>query len=238
MNKLSYDFHIHSCLSPCADDDMTPSNIVAMSALKGLNAIALTDHNSCKNCPAFVSAAKPYNITAIPAMELTTSEEVHVLCYFPTLDNAMDFDSFIEKHIFKVPNREDIFGQQLIYDENDKIVRKENNLLINSTDISLSQVYDCLKPFKGLMVPAHIDKSSTSIFSNLGFIPPDSQFKAVEILHYDKLSEYLPLNRYLEKCKFLISSDAHKLDDINEPVNFLNISKDAAISDILNFLNT
>lgn len=83
--RISYDLHIHSCLSPCGDDDMTPNNIVGMAALKELNVIAVTDHNSCKNCPAIMKLAKAYGIIAIPGMELTTSEEVHVLCYFYTL---------------------------------------------------------------------------------------------------------------------------------------------------------
>ena len=71
MTELAYDLHIHSCLSPCGDDDMTPANIAGMAALKGLDAVALTDHNSCKNCPAFLAAAKEYGIIGIPGMELT-----------------------------------------------------------------------------------------------------------------------------------------------------------------------
>ena len=73
--ELSYDLHIHSCLSSCGDDDMTPGNIVGMAAIKGLDVIAVTDHNSCRNCPAVLKLAEQYGVLAIPGMELTTAEE-------------------------------------------------------------------------------------------------------------------------------------------------------------------
>ena len=109
MTELAYDLHIHSCLSPCGDDDMTPANIAGMAALKGLDAVALTDHNSCKNCPAFLAAAKEYGIIGIPGMELTTSEEVHAVCLFPELYQAMEFDRFVYSRLIKVKNRPEIF---------------------------------------------------------------------------------------------------------------------------------
>ena len=93
--ELSYDLHIHSCLSPCGDDDMTPGNIVGMSAIKGLDVIAVTDHNSCRNCPAVLKLAEQYGVLAIPGMELTTAEEVHAVCLFSELSAAMEFDRFV-----------------------------------------------------------------------------------------------------------------------------------------------
>ena len=95
MVDLSYDLHIHSCLSPCGDDDMTPGNIVGMAAIKGLDVIAVTDHNSCKNCPAVLKLAQEYGVMAIPGMEINTSEEVHAVCLFPELSQAMDFDAYV-----------------------------------------------------------------------------------------------------------------------------------------------
>ncbi|MDI9489318.1 MAG: PHP domain-containing protein, partial [Bacillota bacterium] len=95
MLKLSYDLHIHSCLSPCSDEDMTPANIVNMAKLLGLDVIAVTDHNSCRNCPAVYNYAQKNNILVIPGMELCTMEEVHVLCFFEELENAMAFDKYV-----------------------------------------------------------------------------------------------------------------------------------------------
>ena len=117
MPELAYDLHIHSCLSPCGDDDMTPANIVGMAKVIGLDLIALTDHSSCKNCPAFAAAAAAYGMNVLFGMELTTAEEVHVLCYFPTLNDAMAFDAYVYGQLPDIPNTPALFGNQLIYDE-------------------------------------------------------------------------------------------------------------------------
>ena len=103
--KVRYDLHIHSCLSPCGDRDMTPNNIVNMALLAGLDMIALTDHNSCKNCPAFLRVAEQAGLVALPGMELCTAEECHVVCLFPTLDAAMAFDAMVETTLPPEENR-------------------------------------------------------------------------------------------------------------------------------------
>ena len=113
MIPLYYDLHIHSCLSPCGDDDMTPANIAGMAAVKGLDVIALTDHNSCKNCPAILKHGEEYGITVIPGMELTTAEEVHVVCLFPALGDAMAFDGYVYEHLLPIKNRNLIFYTQV-----------------------------------------------------------------------------------------------------------------------------
>ena len=91
MTRYKYDLHVHSCLSPCADDDMTPANIAGMAHLNGLQLLALTDHNSCKNCPAFMDACRQYGIVPVPGMELCTAEEIHMICLFASLDDALAF---------------------------------------------------------------------------------------------------------------------------------------------------
>ena len=145
MNRYYYDLHIHSCLSPCGDDDMTPNNIAGMGVLNGLNIMALTDHNTTKNCPAFFKAAKKQGIIPIAGMELTTAEDIHVVCLFPTLELAMEFDSFVEAHRIPIPNRTDIFGFQQIMNENDEVVGEEANLLSMATDIMIDDVYEIVK---------------------------------------------------------------------------------------------
>ena len=117
MNRYFYDLHVHSCLSPCADDDMTPNNIAGMAALKGLQIVALTDHNSCKNCPAFFEACRRNGIIPVAGMELTTAEDIHVVCLFEELESAMAFDREIERHLSPIRNRPEIFGNQWILDE-------------------------------------------------------------------------------------------------------------------------
>lgn len=218
MDCLNYDLHIHSCLSPCADDDMTPANIVAMAALKGLDVISITDHNSCKNCPAAMKLAEQYGVLFIPGMELTTEEEVHVVCLFAKLADAMEFDEYVYEHLIPVANNVDIFGKQQVYDENDNIVGTIPNLLINATDIAFESVYDLVEKYHGIMIPAHIDKSSNSLLSNLGFVPPESRFTCVEIKYMDHLHEIQEKNPYICQCNVISNSDAHYLEHINEPI--------------------
>ena len=110
------DLHIHSCLSPCGDGDMTPYNLVNMAKVMGLDILALTDHNSSLNCPAAARAARDAGIAFVPGMELTTSEAVHVVCLFPDVDSSLRFSGYVSERLPKIKNRLDIFCKQLIMD--------------------------------------------------------------------------------------------------------------------------
>lgn len=211
---------------------MTPANIVHMAKLKNLDVIAVTDHNSCKNCPAVLDMAERNNIVAIPGMELCTMEEVHVLCLFTTLEDALRFDSYVSERLMKIPNDEMIFGKQELYDTDDKIIGYEPYLLINATDISFDDLESIMKEFQGIYIPAHIDKSSNSLLSNLGFIPPESKFSCVEIMDISKKEELKNNNPYLTSCLFITNSDAHTLEKINEPIHYLQ-AEDRSISSVL-----
>lgn len=235
MIPLFYDLHIHSCLSPCGDDDMTPANLVGMAAVKGLDVIALTDHNSCRNCPAALYHGKNYGVTVIPGMELTTAEEVHVICLFPTLEGALAFDAYVYERLLPVPNREDIFGKQQIMDKKDQVTGTVENLLINATSISFDNVLPLVESFGGIAYPAHVDKSSTSLLSNLGFVPPDSRFSCAEFHDFRNLHRIRREHPYFEKCHVICCSDAHYLEDIHEP-EYQILSGSRKIKDILKAL--
>lgn len=215
---------------------MTPANIAGMAALKELDVIAVTDHNSCKNCSAVIKAAKEYDITVIPGMELTTMEEVHVVCLFETLEDAMKFDDYIYRRLIAFPNNEDIFGQQLIMDEEEHILGKIPELLINATEITFDSVYPLVTKYHGIMIPAHIDKNANSLLANLGFVPPDSKFTCVEVKNLEHLHSIQKSNPYIRDCKVISDSDAHYLEHISEPVNTL-YSKSKSVKDILDALS-
>ncbi len=232
MIRLTYDLHIHSCLSPCADDDMTPANIVGMAKIIGLDLIALTDHGSCRNCPAFAAAADRFGINVLFGMELTTAEEVHVLCYFSSLEDAMAFDAVAYEHLPDIPNQPAYFGNQLIYDENDQICGTEEKLLISATDIPFDAVFDLVEPFHGIAVPAHINKPSTSLLVNLGFVPPGRRLSCVEVHDPADWPELARQHPDLTDCLVLSSSDAHTLNDMSEPIRFLE-TEDATPAGIL-----
>lgn len=236
MLHLSYDLHIHSCLSPCSNNDMTPGNIVAMAKLKKLDVIAVTDHNSCQNNPAVMSYAQQFGLLAIPGMELTTQEEVHVLCLFYSLESAMKFDELVTEKLIPIANREDVFGEQIVCDNQDNPIQKMPNLLINATTIGLEDLSDLLIQYEGIMIPAHLDKSSTSIISNLGFIPPESTFTCAELRHMSNFNKLQKTNPYLNSCLIINSSDAHQLHEIHEP-DYLIEADEFSIKGVLDALS-
>lgn len=196
---------------------MTPGNIVGMAAIKGLDVIALTDHNTCRNCPAAMAIGAQYGVMVIPGMEINTSEEVHAVCLFPTLEKALAFDSYVYERLMKFPNKETVFGRQLICNEEDEIIGTEPNLLISSVDLSFDQLWDVVCSYDGIMFPAHVEKSANSLIANLGFVPPDSKFRTAELKNLKKLHEVRKGNPYLEGCRIISNSDAHYLEHINEP---------------------
>lgn len=217
--KFFYDLHIHSDLSPCGSNDMTPNNIINMSIIKGLNIISVTDHNSTSNLPAVMEVGKAANIKVIPGIEVTTKEEVHVLCYFKNLNNAMEFGSIIYDSLPNVKNNSDIFGEQNIYNYKDEIIGSLEKLLINASQYTIEDIYSIVKEYNGVMIPAHINKIANSILGVLGFMPFNLKIDFVEV--YSKM----PINNKItEKYKVLYNSDAHQLIDISEAVNYFELS--------------
>lgn len=216
---LFYDFHIHSALSPCADDDMTPNNIINMAQLKGLDIISITDHNNILNLDAFDYVAKEKNILFIPGIEIQTIDDIHIICLFENLDSIKSFYDDIKELSAKFPHNEKKFGNQLIINERDEIISSYNNSLLFSMNISLSDLFKKVIEYNGLFIPAHVDKSSYSIISQLGFIPDDINYDALEIKHLENVK------KYSEKYRILVNSDAHRLEEINERINSINVEK-------------
>lgn len=226
--KYFYDMHIHSDLSPCANEDMTPNNIVNMSYLKGLSIISVTDHNTCENLPAIKVLCEKTDLVFVPGIEVTTKEEVHVLCYFKNIDYAMQFGKVIYDSLPNIKNIPSIFGMQNIYNSQDEIIGSLDKLLINASAYSLKEINFMVKSYQGIMVPAHVNKTSNSLFGILGFIPSDIQICFVEV--YSKLS----INEKLIKnLKVLHNSDAHNLVDISEAENFFVLNSKEEVFDIL-----
>lgn len=215
MRRYYYDLHLHSCLSACADNDMTPFNIVGMAKLSGLDIVALTDHNSTANCPAFFRACEEYGLVALGGMELTTSEDIHAVCLFVTLEDTMAFGEEIDAHRTKIKNRKEIFGEQYLIDENDEIIGEDPYLLSVATDISIEDVADYVTRHHGICYPAHIDRDSYSVTAVLGAFPthlPFSLFELHDGAHEEQMRKRFELGQRLMIC----SSDAHTLDAIRD----------------------
>ena len=234
--KLSYDLHIHSALSPCADNDMTPNNIVNMSIIKGLDVIAVTDHNSCANVEAVLKCASAQGLIVIPGMELETAEEIHVLCFFRDLESALCMQKIVYENLPDLKNNESIFGQQLVMDEDDNIILKEEKLLLTGCKLSINEVFDIVRNnLSGAVVPAHINRESNSLLSAFGLMPEDIDIHVIE--WYDRNKTKIENNDYFTKYKVLHSSDAHYLQDINESNYFMDIETCSAnINSIIDYL--
>lgn len=216
--KLAYDLHIHSCLSPCGHEDMTPNNIMNMAKIKSLDLVAITDHNCGKNVAACTKLGDDLDILVLPGMEVQTREEVHMLTYFDSIETLNAFEKQLESYRMKIPNRPDRFGHQWVMDDQDHIIEEYPYALILSLDLSIDELSDLVLKYEGILVPAHINKGSNSLLTNLGFIPPNLKFDYIEIFNQSPYPEAL-----IETYGVLSNSDAHSLEKINEAEYFMDV---------------
>ena len=223
--KYYYDLHLHSCLSPCGDMDMTPNNITGMAALLGLQIIALTDHNTSLNCEATIAAGKRNGVVVVPGMELTTSEDIHAVCLFPTLQRALDWSAYVDLRRIKVRNRPDIYGRQVIMNELDEEIGEVEHLLLPATEISIMNAYRTVKDFGGICYPAHIDRDSLSILSVLGEIDESCGFVTAELADKGRLAQLRLLHPILDTLNIVTSSDAHYLENMRDAENRIELEE-------------
>lgn len=215
---VSYDLHIHSCLSPCGDEAMTPPNIANMAALLGMDLIAVTDHNSCRNASAVMEAAKKAELplTVLAGMEVTTAEEVHVVCLFPDLNSAEAAGEEVESSLLPVLNRPEIFGRQLILGPEEQLLGEFDRLLINATGLSIDDMPAFAKKYGGIAFPAHIDRRSNSVFANLGYFPDYLDFPLAEVRRPEQFFADGAHEEIRRSRVILKDSDAHRLEDMKE----------------------
>lgn len=217
MSAFACDLHMHSCLSPCGDDAMTPNSIAGMAKLNGLQIVALTDHNTCGNDEAFFAACARYEIIPVAGMELTTSEDVHLLCLFRTLSEALAFSAEVDEQRIKIKNRPEIFGHQSRMDDEDEPAGEEEYLLINATSLSLEDAAALVRRHRGAAIPAHIDREANGLLAVLGDLPEEPEFPAVELRDESRFTELARTFPVLAGKRVIVSSDAHRLEDIADP---------------------
>jgi len=221
--KYYYDLHLHSCLSPCGDMDMTPNNLVNMAKLLGLDVIALTDHNTSLNCEAAMKVGEEVGVLVIPGMELTTAEDIHAVCLFPTLEQALAFSAYVDEHRIKIRNKSEIYGRQVVMNENDEETGEIEHLLIPASFIGIGEVYAKAKEFGGICYPAHIDRDSLSILSVLGEIDPMCGFKTAELSDLSRLDELSEQHPILRDMHIITCSDAHYLENMRDAENTIDL---------------
>lgn len=219
--KVYYDLHMHSCLSPCGADDMTPNNLVNMAALAGLQVIAVSDHNTTRNVPAAMEVGKRAGVLVVPAMELTTKEDIHVLCLLPDAEMAEALREYVYARLPQRKNRPKAFGHQYVMDENDGIIAEEEQLLSFGADIGIYEVRQLLADFGGLAVPAHIDRASYSLIGVMGLVDTEMGFSVYETtIDCDRAAL---MEKYRFSGGFISNSDAHDLTAIRDAERTLEV---------------
>jgi 3',5'-nucleoside bisphosphate phosphatase len=212
MKNLKGDLHIHTCLSPCAELDMSPLTIVRESLDKGLDFIAVCDHNSAENTGAVIRAGARMGLHVFPGIEVNSMEEVHTLAIFDNEKQALSMQQIIYEHLHE-KNSPEIFGEQVIANELDEVEGFNERMLIGSTQLSIESIVREVHRLGGISIACHVDRPSYSIISQLGFIPPDLNLDAVEISCRAKRDSSGDLE-ILQGLPVITSSDAHFPDDI------------------------
>jgi len=220
---MRLDLQIHSCLSPCGNLACSPKNIAVAAKEKGLDIIALTDHNTADNCPAMSDIVKKVpGLTAYYGTEVTSSEEVHIICLFGDVEIAVNFGKFVKSHLPDRKNDSDYFGDQPIVDADENIIDFESAFLVGSTDLSISAITEKVHSQNGIVIASHVDRSINSVFAQLGLWPDDAVIDAadlsINVTDETKWKRLIPDN-----IPIVRTSDAHFLEDIGRQFTTLEM---------------
>ncbi|MCB5246227.1 MAG: PHP domain-containing protein [Candidatus Cloacimonadaceae bacterium] len=228
MQWFTADLHIHSVLSPCGGLEMSPQNLITQVKKKGIDWMALTDHNSLANCPAYATVAEREGVYFTWGVEVQTSEEIHLLIYFDSSEKGKKFGELLYNSLLPIDNNPDFFGDQVIIDENENILQMEPKALINSSIWNLNTTVETAMKYGGFCVPAHIDAEVNSIISQLGFIPDNPEFNLFSITA--RANTELLISRYpsLKGKSFLRASDAHYLSDVGSGTSKILVKEPSA----------
>lgn len=225
MQKFRADLHIHTVLSPCADLEMSPKNIVAKAKEVNLQIIGITDHNSTRNAKLVKQFAQKEGIFVLCGVEITTKEEVHCLAFFEHDHQLDEFQEYLEENITKIPNPDGHFGYQPVLDKNEDIVEMVPYYLTSALMKGISPIQKKVYELDGIFIPAHVNRPLNGIYSHLGFIPKKLEFDALGIT--GKTTENHVRKHYVveDKISLLYNSDAHFLAQIGSAFSIFNIEE-------------
>jgi len=214
LKKYKIDLHNHTVLSPCGGLEMSPVAVIERAKELGLDIIAVTDHNTCKNCQAYYELGKKQGLVVICGIEIQTMEEIHVIALFADLAEAMKFDEQVYEALLPIENNPDYFGDQVIVDKDENIIGIEERALINSVVWDFETTVSKVKEFNSICFPAHIDAQTNSVISQLGFLPSNLSIDGVGITARCDIKSFLADNSYLAGLTVIRNSDAHYLNDM------------------------
>ncbi len=223
LKTFKADLHIHTCLSPCADLDMSPSAIVRQAAKSSIDIIAITDHNSAENAAAAMEAAKDFGITVLAGMEITSREEVHILALFDSPAPALKLQDIIYEHLMPGVNDEELFGEQVVVNAQDEVLAFNPRLLIGATDLDVYALANYISGLSGISIASHVDREAFSLISQLGFIPDELNLNALEVS--PKFDRNRPGRLGNTGYTLIASSDAHYIADIGKRTTTFHMDK-------------
>jgi PHP family Zn ribbon phosphoesterase len=207
------DLHIHSCLSPCGDWDMSPKRIIEKSRQVGLDLIAICDHNTVENAEVAINEGKKRGVRVLPGMEICSREEVHILALFDGMDSALEMQNFVYSAL-PGKNNPEVFGFQVVANERDEVLGENPRLLIGAIRIGLHGIVEKTHILGGLCLSCHVDRPAYGIIGQLGFIPPELALDGVEVSRRVRLADAQRAVSGIENFPCITTSDAHFLDDI------------------------
>lgn len=215
ITPFKTDLHVHTVLSPCAEVEMIPPLIVEYALEMGITLIAITDHNASANIEAVQKAARNTPLHVLPGMELQTREEVHSLCLFDTLEQINLLQNLVSKTLPAIKNDADHFGEQFVVDETGDFIRREEQLLLVSTSLSLNDAWKAVNELGGLFIPAHVNRKAFGLLESLGMVPTDIQIEALEISKHVTPVEAVKLFPQIKGYPLIQNGDVHRLDEFN-----------------------
>lgn len=224
LQRIRADLHVHTCLSPCGELEMSPRKIVAKCMEEGLNAIAVCDHNTAENVIAVIRAARGQDLTVMPGMEIATSEEVHILGLFDEIEQALTLQGKVYGHMLPGKNDEDLFGIQVVSNEFDEVEEIVDRFLIGGTTLPIETVVETIHDLGGLAIASHIDREVNSLLGQLGFIPENLAVDALEVSalgNAESIKQIPGVDRY----PIVRSSDAHRLSEIGRATTVFEVER-------------
>ncbi len=213
MNRFRADLHVHTVLSPCAEVEMIPPLIVQAVLEKQIDLIAITDHNASANVEAVQKAAKGTGLTVLPGMEVQSREDVHLLTLFDQLDGLSAWQKEVDQALPAKLNNAEFFGEQFIVDETGEFIRSEPRLLLTSTAFSIDEIFERVHALGGLVIPAHVERTSYGLFPSLGLISETWQVSALEISRHSTPETVAATFPAVRKYPLIQSGDVHRLDE-------------------------
>ncbi len=216
MQSYKADLHTHTVLSPCGSLEMSPLRIIEKAEREGIKLLGITDHNSTLMCKTMHEVGLEKNITILPGAEITTREEVHCLTFFADWKSLEVFQEYIDEHLPDIKHDPNKYGYQVIVDRNEQITGEISKWLITALNQTIDQIEQKVHELNGIFIPAHIDRPTNSLISQLGFIPPDISADALELSKFTTKTQLEKMHPVINNFSMIQSSDAHFIENIGD----------------------